>query len=89
MQPSVSTAVSLRITALRLLIFVTPIESTIVTTAASPSGIAATASETATIKKLSVDSNDKPSPTASERIISKTKINAQMPKTIIDNIFES
>ena len=45
--PSVSTAVSLRMIALRLLIFVTPIESTIVTTAASPSGMAATARETA------------------------------------------
>ena len=52
-QPSVSTAVSLRITALRFDILVTPIESTIVTTAASPSGTAATARLTATINVLS------------------------------------
>ena len=46
-QPSVSTAVSRRMTALRRLMFVTPIDSTIVTTAASPSGMAATARLTA------------------------------------------
>ena len=44
--PSVSTAVSLRMMALRFDMFVTPMESTMVTTAASPSGIAATARET-------------------------------------------
>ena len=49
-QPSVSTAESLRIMACFLLILVTPIESTMVTTAAKPSGIAATASDTAIIK---------------------------------------
>ena len=46
-QPSVSTAVSRRMTAPRRLIFVTPMDSTIVTTAASPSGMAATARLTA------------------------------------------
>ncbi len=49
-QPSVSTAVSLRMTALRLDILVTPMESTMVTTVASPSGMAATARLTATMK---------------------------------------
>ena len=49
-QPSVSTAVSLRMMAWFLLIFVTPMDSRIVTTALRPSGIAATASETATMK---------------------------------------
>ena len=52
--PSVSTAVSFRIMAFLFDMFVTPIESTIVTTAASPSGIAATARETATIKVLRI-----------------------------------
>ncbi len=49
-QPSVSTAVSRRMTALRLDMFVTPMDSTTVTTVARPSGMAATASETATMK---------------------------------------
>ena len=49
-QPSVSTAESLRIIAWRLAILVTPSERTMVTTATRPSGMAATASETATIK---------------------------------------
>jgi len=46
--------------ALRFDIFVTPIERTTVTTAASPSGIAATARETATIKEFSIMSKSKP-----------------------------
>ena len=54
-QPSVSTAVSRRITACRLLMLVTPMLSTTVTTVASPSGIAATASDTATIKVLRME----------------------------------
>ena len=51
-QPSVSTAVRRRIIAFRFDILVTPMDRTTVTTAASPSGIAATASETATMKEL-------------------------------------
>ena len=49
-QPSVSTAESLRTMAWRLAILVTPSDSTMVTTATRPSGMAATASETATMK---------------------------------------
>ena len=49
-QPSVSTAVSFRTMAFCAAMRETPMESTIVTTAASPSGIAATASDTATMK---------------------------------------
>ena len=45
--PRVSTAVSFRMMAWFALIFVTPMDSSTVTTALSPSGIAATASETA------------------------------------------
>ncbi len=52
--PRVSTAVSLRITALRLDILVTPIERTIVTSAAKPSGMAATAKDTAIINVSSI-----------------------------------
>ena len=89
MQPRVSTAVSLRITALRFDIFVTPIERTIVTTAASPSGIAATARETATIKNDNVDDKVIASPTMRARTISNTKMNTQIPKTMNDKIFES
>ena len=59
-QPSVSTAVSLRMIALLLDIFVTPIERTIVTTVARPSGIAATASEIASIKDERIDSKPNP-----------------------------
>ena len=76
-QPSVSTAVSFRITAFRFDILVTPMESTIVTTAASPSGIAATARLTATIKVFKMFCGVTPSfkmPT--------TKITAQMASTI-------
>ena len=79
----------MRITALRFDIFVTPIDKTIVTTAARPSGIAATASDTATIKNESVDDNVTASPTTSARIISNAKINTHMPKTIKDKTFES
>ena len=47
-------------TALRLLIFVTPIESEIVTTVASPSGIAATARLTATMNVFRTSSGVMP-----------------------------
>ena len=60
-QPRVSTAVSLRIMALRFDILVTPMERTIVTTVASPSGIAATAREIAIIKEFKIGSNPTPS----------------------------
>ena len=49
-QPRVSTAVRRRMTAWRWDILVTPMESTTVTTVARPSGMAATARETATMK---------------------------------------
>ncbi len=88
-QPSVSTAVSFLITALRLLIFVTPIESTIVTTAARPSGIAATARETATINVPSIPSKVTPAPVTALRITSRAKINTQIPSTRKERIFES
>ena len=51
-QPRASTAVSLRMIAPRFDILVTPMESTTVTTAASPSGIAATARLTAIMNEL-------------------------------------
>ena len=54
-QPKVSTAVSLRMMAFRLDMLVTPMESTMVTTAARPSGIAATARDTATIKEFKME----------------------------------
>ena len=57
---------------------VTPIERTIVTTVASPSGIAATAKLTATIKELRTGSKWK-SPAL---IILNANINKQIPKTI-------
>ena len=59
--PRVSTAVSLRMIALRFDILVTPIERTMVTTVASPSGIAATARDMAIIKELRIGSNPIPS----------------------------
>ena len=52
-EPSVSTAGNLRTIALRLAKVVVPIDKTIVTMAGKPSGIAATASATATINPLS------------------------------------
>ena len=57
-QPKVSTAVRRRITAPRLLMLVTPIDSTTVTTVARPSGMAATARETATIKVFRMASRE-------------------------------
>ena len=55
-QPRVSTAVRRRIIALRFDMLVTPMDKTTVTTAASPSGMAATASDTAIMKELSTTS---------------------------------
>ena len=75
-QPKVSTAVSLRMMAFRLDILVTPMESTMVTTAARPSGIAATARDTATIKEFKMELPLKP-----ERMRPTAKITAQMPST--------
>ena len=75
-QPKVSTAVSLRIMAFLLDILVTPMESTMVTTAARPSGIAATARETATIKEFKMEVPLKP-----DRMRPTAKITAQMPRT--------
>ena len=72
-------------TAWRRLMFVTPIESTTVTTVASPSGIAATASDTATMNVSSTPRSVK-SPITNR---SKTKMNTQMPSTIHDKVFPS
>ena len=66
-------------TALRLLIFVTPIESEIVTTVASPSGIAATARLTATMNVFRTSSGVIPL-FAVKRL--KPNINMHMPMTI-------
>ena len=76
-QPRVSTAVSRRITALALDILVTPMDSTTVTTVARPSGIAATARETAIMKVFStaVRLNSPPM----KRL--KAKMNTQMMST--------
>ena len=81
--PSVSTAVSFLIIALRFDMLVTPIESTIVTTVARPSGIAATASDTATINVSSIVAAvfALSVPVAAARIILTAKITAQMPIT--------
>ncbi len=77
-QPSVSTAVSLRITAFRADILVTPMLSTMVTTAASPSGIAATANDTAI---MNVSSSPSPLTLGYARKISMAKTIRQMPMT--------
>ena len=59
-QPKVSTAVSLRIMAFLLDMLVTPMDNTTVTTAAKPSGIAATAKDTATMKEFNTSSKSNP-----------------------------
>ncbi len=76
-QPSVSTAVSFRMMALRLERLVTPMESTMVTTAARPSGTAATARLTASMKVFRIDALLK----LPLRSRSNTKTNAQMAST--------
>ena len=76
-QPSVSTAVSRRMTAPRRLMFVTPMDSTIVTTAASPSGMAATARLTA-IRNVSSTTRPLMVPARSTPTANTT---AQMPST--------
>ena len=84
-QPSVSTAVRRRMIALRRDMFVTPMERTTVTTAASPSGMAATASETAIMKELRMTSKLKPP----ARRSCTAKMTTQMPSTSQVRIFES
>ena len=87
-QPRVSTAESLRIMALCWLILVTPMESTMVTTAASPSGMAATASDTATMNVLSTSDmfSKKPMPCLSQ-VTAKTS--AQITMHMMERILES
>ena len=63
--------------ALRLDMLVTPMESTTVTTAARPSGMAATARETATMKLSRMTSNSNPP----ARSICTAKMTTQMPRT--------
>ena len=79
--PRVSTAVSFLMIALFLLIFVTPIDRTIVTTAASPSGMAATASEMATMKVSRIPENVTVPVVTYILIRSMAKITTQMPST--------
>ena len=69
--------------ALRFDIFVTPMESTIVTTVARPSGIAATASETAIINVLRIvgATSALSEPSTPARIRLTAKITTQMPMT--------
>ena len=81
-QPRVSTAVRRRMTALRWLMLVTPMESTTVTTVARPSGMAATARETATMKVDRTESRVKEPAT----IRSKMKMNRQMPSTSLERM---
>ena len=71
------TAVSFRMMALRLERLVTPMESTMVTTAARPSGTAATARLTASMKVFRIDALLK----LPLRSRSNTKTNAQMAST--------
>ena len=82
-QPRVSTAESLRIIAWRLAILVTPSESTMVTTATRPSGMAATASETATIKVSSRAVGSVRTLPTPWRMISTPKITTQMTITMM------
>ncbi len=90
-QPRVSTAVSFLITALCWLIFVTPMERTTVTTVASPSGMAATASDTATMNVFSMTVRASPlslsSPRAMKRL--KRKMNTHITRTIFESIVPS
>ena len=87
-QPRVSTAESLRMIALCSLILVTPMESTMVTTATRPSGMAATARETATMNVLSTSGTfwKKPMPCLSQVI---TKTNTQMMMQAMERMRES
>ena len=66
-------------------ILVTPMDSTMVTTAARPSGMAATARDTATMKEWSMISKLKPL----ARRICTPKITTQMPSTSQVRTFES
>ena len=84
-QPRVSTAVRRRMIALRRDMLVTPMDSTTVTTAARPSGIAATARDTAIMKEFSTVSKVKPP----ARSICTPKITTQMPSTSQVRIFDS
>ena len=85
--PSVSTAVSFLIIAFLLDILVTPIERTTVTTAARPSGIAATARETAIMKESSITLGSNPSP-RDLKICTPNTI-TEIPSTSQVSIFES
>ena len=88
-QPSVSTAVSFLIMAWFFDILVTPMESRIVTTAASPSGIAATARDTATINVSSTSSPFTPAPVIMLLAILTQNTSTQIPITIRVRILES
>ena len=75
------------------LILVTPIDNTIVTTAARPSGIAATAKDTATIKTLITSEKIATvSPLAKISLCinkEKAKIKTQMPRTNLVKILDN
>ncbi len=87
-QPRVSTAVSLRMMADSRLILVTPMDSTMVTTATRPSGMAATASETATMK-VSMTRRGSAMNSAPCLMKSTMKMKMQMPMTPIVRMRES
>ena len=76
--PSVSTALSLLIMALHLTIFCMPIANTTVTTTVRPSGIAATASETESMK-ISKNAIPRNNP--------RRKITAQTARHTVPNTF--
>ncbi len=76
-EPRVSTAVRRLMMAFLLLMLVTPTDSTMVTTVASPSGMAATARDTAIMKVSRILSRWK----SWLRMRLNAKMNAQMPST--------
>ena len=88
-QPRVSTAVIFRIIAFFFDILVTPMESTIVITATSPSGIAATARAIAVINESRAISKKALSPNTTFVKISNAKMNTHTPKTSFVSTFES
>ena len=79
--PRVSTAVSFRMMAFLFDMLVTPMDSTMVTTAANPSGIAATAKDTATMKVLRSVSPVIPSGPNCARNSPTAKMTIQIPIT--------
>ena len=88
-QPRVSTAVSFLMIACFCDIRVTPSERSTVTTAASPSGIAATASDIAIMKVSRKNAPEIPLPVTRFLTIFNPKMAIHITITIIERIFES